>query len=237
MNTILRYTLIILTSVLTLTVGAQSVNPTATYTDTDGETVTLASGESYSGSAPLMLHLSANKTDADNMTAYFEWRVYSEANNTSPLYVRYEENTDFTFNESGSFRIYLIARFTDAFGQTIEWNEEDNSPITVSISESELIMPNAFSPNGDGINDIYKPKSGFKSITEFRGYIFNRWGVKLFEWSDPSTGWDGTYKGKDVADGVYFCLIKAKGADGRTFNIKKDVNLLRGYTEGTTINP
>ncbi len=37
---------------------------------------------------------------------------------------------------------------------------------------------------------------------------------KLFEWSDPATGWDGTYSGKPVKEGVYFCLVKAKGADG-----------------------
>ena len=44
-------------------------------------------------------------------------------------------------------------------------------------------------------------------------------------------------KGKDVAQGVYYVLVKAKGADGRTFNIKRDVNLLRGYTESSTANP
>lgn len=40
--------------------------------------------------------------------------------------------------------------------------------------------------------------------------------------------------GKDVAQGVYFVLVKAKGADGKEYNIKRDVNLLRGYTEGVT---
>ena len=44
---------------------------------------------------------------------------------------------------------------------------------------------------------------------------------------------DGKYKGKDVAQGVYFVLVKAKGADGKTYNIKRDVNLLRGSTEST----
>ena len=99
---------------------------------------------------------------------------------------------------------------------------------------SSLLMPNAFSPNGDGINDIYKPKSGYQNITEFHAYIFNRWGQKLFEWTDPATGWDGTYKGSPVKDGVYFCLVKAKGADGKIYNFKKDVNLLRGYIENQT---
>ena len=94
-------------------------------------------------------------------------------------------------------------------------------------------MPNAFSPNGDGINDIYKAKDGYQSLTEFHAYIFNRWGQKLYEWTNPADGWDGKYKGKDVAQGVYYVPVKAKGADGKTYNIKRDVNLLRGYTEGT----
>ena len=92
-------------------------------------------------------------------------------------------------------------------------------------------MPNAFSPNGDGINDIYKPKEGYQNLKEFHAYIYNRWGQKLYDWTDPSTGWDGTFHGTPVKDGVYFCLVKAKGADGKTYNIKRDVNLLRGYIE------
>ena len=81
------------------------------------------------------------------------------------------------------------------------------------------------------IRDRYKAKDGYQSLIEFHAYIFNRWGQKLYEWTDPAGGWDGKYKGNDVKDGVYFVLVKAKGADGRKFNIKKDVNLLRGFTE------
>lgn len=215
---------------------AQSINPTAAYVDENGDSTVMSPGDSYSGSAPLVVHFAANKSDADGYTGYYEWRIYSEADSETPLYTRYEENTDFTFTQAGSFRIYLIARFTDSSGSSVEWGESDFQPFTISISESELSMPNAFSPNGDGINDIYKPKSGYKSIVEFNGYIFNRWGVKLFEWHDPSTGWDGTYHGSPVKQGVYFCLVKARGADGRQFNIKKDVNLLRGYSESTTVS-
>lgn len=214
--------------------NAQNINPTATYTDENGDTTVMSPGDTYSGSAPLAVHFAANKSDADGYSEYYEWRIYSESDSETPLYTRYDENTDFTFTEAGSFRIYLIARFTSSSGDEVEYTEDDNQPFTISISESELLMPNAFSPNGDGINDIYKPKSGYKSIVEFHAYIFNRWGKKLYEWTDPSTGWDGTYNGSPVKQGVYFCLVKARGADGRKFNIKKDVNLLRGYTEGTT---
>ena len=94
-----------------------------------------------------------------------------------------------------------------------------------------LEMPNAFSPNGDGVNDIYKAKSNHRSIVEFHAYIFNRWGQKLFDWTNINEGWDGTVHGKPVKDGTYFVLVKAKGADGRDYNIKKDVNILRTYIE------
>ena len=47
-----------------------------------------------------------------------------------------------------------------------------------------------------------------------------------------SKGWDGKHNGNPVKEGVYYVLVKAKGSDGREYNIRKDVNLLRGYTEG-----
>ena len=140
------------------------------------------------------------------------------------MFIRYEADTQYTFNAAGTFamRLYEILN-----GDTINIYD----PITVTISESELQMPNAFSPNGDGVNDIYKAKSGYKSIIEFRAVIFNRWGQKIYEWKDPAGGWDGKFNGQDVKEGVYFVQVNAKGADGKVFNIKKDVNLLRSYIE------
>ena len=99
------------------------------------------------------------------------------------------------------------------------------------ITESKLSFPNAFSPNGDGKNDKFIAKE-CQNISEFHAYIFNRWGQKLFDWTNSADGWDGTYNGKPVNEGVYFLLCKAKGTDGKTYNIRKDVNLLRGFYEG-----
>ena len=207
-----------------------SVTPTAAFTGPDGETT---SNESYSGSAPVHATFEAHPTDHAGWDAYYEWRFYKNADQ-EPYIIRYEENTDLEFNQSGLHRIFLYAKFTKD-GMTLEQNNED-SPLSITVAESILQMPNAFTPNGDGINDIYKAKDGYQSLTEFHAYIFNRWGQKLFEWTNPADGWDGTYKGKPVKDGVYFCLVKAKGADGKTYNIKRDVNLLRGYIENSTTN-
>ena len=120
-----------------------------------------------------------------------------------------------------------------AHAQDVADNDSMASDSTVVLT-STLIMPNAFSPNNDKINDVYMVKS-YQNIVEFHAYIFNRWGQKLYEWTDLEGGWDGTYRGNDVKQGTYFVLVKAKGADGQTYNIRKDVNLLRGYTEGTSI--
>ena len=119
-----------------------------------------------------------------------------------------------------------------AHAQEVADNDSVASDSTVVLT-STLIMPNAFSPNNDKINDVYMVKS-YQNIVEFHAYIFNRWGQKLYEWTDLEGGWDGTYRGNDVKQGTYFVLVKAKGADGQTYNIRKDVNLLRGYTEGTS---
>ena len=122
---------------------------------------------------------------------------------------------------------------TDTVAYTNEYWQSEGSPLSISIAESKLEMPNAFSPNGDGINDVYKAKSGYQSLVEFQATIFNRWGQKLYSWNDPAGGWDGKFNGQDVKQGVYYVLVKARGADGRKFNIRRDVNLLRGYTETT----
>jgi len=121
-----------------------------------------------------------------------------------------------------------------AHAQEVTDNDTQTSDSTVVLT-STLTMPNAFSPNHDDINDIYKVKQ-YQNIVEFRATIFNRWGQKLYEWTRIDEGWDGTYRGKDVKQGTYFVLVKARGADGQVYNIRKDVNLLRDYNEETSNN-
>lgn len=217
-----------LMALLSLTAQAQSVNPTAIYTDEEQNIVEATTD--FMEQAPLDVTFRANPTDMGIHTPAYEWHFCKEGETQDRL-VRYEEDTQYTFTESGTFKVTLKTRLTDID------EELDSVVIRVTISESKLDFPNAFSPNGDGINDVYRAKPGYRSIVQFHAYIFNRWGQKLYEWTDPAGGWDGTYKGSDVKQGTYYVLVKAKGADGREYNIKRDVNLLRGYIEGTTTTP
>lgn len=211
-----------------------TINPTATYTTYEGEQET---SSSYSGNAPLTGTFSANPENTTGWDAHYEWRFTYE-NESEPYLIRYEEETEYVFTKAGTHHIILYATFTQG-GETISydadyWMEEIGEPFNVTISESKLIMPNAFSPNGDEKNDTYKVKT-YQSLVEFHAAIYNRWGQKLYEWDDPAAdGWDGKFHGQDVKQGVYFCDVKAKGADGRDYHIRIDVNLLRGYTESTS---
>lgn len=207
----------------------QKVKISATYLDSDKNLV--ESEADISGEAPLDVSFRVISEGIDDHTPAYEWHFRKDGA-TQDMLVRYEESTQYTFTESGKFKVTLKTRLTDT------GVELDSCSLTVTISESRLEMPNAFSPNDDQKNDIYGAKgvsnpnstAHYKSIIEFHGYIFNRWGQKLFEWTDVSKGWDGTYNGHPVKEGVYYVLVKAKGADGREYNIKKDVNLLRSYS-------
>lgn len=205
---------------------------------TDSSDETQSGVTNFEGSAPINATFRFEAFDADDWNMTFEWRFCHQGGTLDePYMVRYEESPQVTFTQAGTDSIALYAVFTKEGKEPVEykslyWHDgQDITPLTVMASESVLTFPNAFSPNGDGINDFFKPKT-FESIVDFHATIYNRWGQKMYEWDDVrGEGWDGKFHGKDVKQGVYFIQVKAHGADGREFLIKKDVNLLRGYTE------
>ena len=202
--------------------GRPSVSPTATFLNEDG--VETESTDNIQGQAPLTVTFRANPMDTDGLSPTYEWHFQMDGDDKD-LAVRYEEETQYTFVTAGVNLVTLVVKYNHAELEDVTYT------FTVTISASKLVFPNAFSPNnGDLINNIFKAKE-YQSIVEFHAYIFNRWGQKLYDWTDPAGGWDGTYNGKDVKEGVYFLLCNAKGADGTVYTIKKDVNLLRGYIE------
>ena len=201
-----------------------NANPTMVYIDADGAEV---EDVQYDGDAPLDVTFYANPEHVGNYTPRYEWR-FTRMNETAPFLIRYDENTSFTFRESGAFTISLNISFVEGT-DTIEFVMDE--PFKINLSESKLELPNAFTPNGDGINDIFKVKEGYRSIIEFKACVFDRWGKKLYEWTDLEGGWDGKSGGHDVPDGAYYLNVEARGADGRQYHIKKAINILRGFSE------
>ncbi|MEY2963101.1 MAG: hypothetical protein RL754_362 [Bacteroidota bacterium] len=86
----------------------------------------------------------------------------------------------------------------------------------------EITVPNFFTPNADGINDLFEIQADNTEMLHQR--IYNRWGALIFESFDPTVQWDGTHKGRPVASGVYFVEVEAINAysEGRTI-VKRSV--------------
>ena len=213
---------------LLATTASADIELKATYTDKQG--VEVVATEDLNAEAPLYVQFTSNPSNLDPAAA-IEWHI---TNTSADINVtRYEENTSYTFTAAGKNTITLNVVLD---GEIIE-----TKSMNITISDSHLEIPNAFSPNGDGINEYLQAKTNTKSIVEFHAYIFNRHGQKLYDWTDwqnEKSGWDGTHNGHPVKDGVYFVYVKARGADGMEYNIRRDVNLLRNFnTVDNTSNP
>lgn len=97
---------------------------------------------------------------------------------------------------------------------------KDSVELFSSDCYSFIEVPNVFTPNNDGINDLFGVNA--KSILIFSGTIVNRWGRQVFSWKDFAWGWNGKLNGigNDLSSGVYYYLIKATGEDGKFFDLK-----------------
>lgn len=168
------------------------------------------------GSAPCSIEFHAAVTDA---VIFKEWQMSRDPEFNDIFYRNNNLDFDFVFQEEGTTYVRFTASneaaTCDYYGPSYE----------VSIGDSQLICPNAFSPGAsEGVNDVWKVS--FKSLVDFDCHIFNRWGIQVAHFSNPADGWDGKYNGKYVPAGVYYYVIKARGADGKSYSLKGDINII-----------
>ncbi|TVQ47026.1 MAG: gliding motility-associated C-terminal domain-containing protein [Saprospirales bacterium] len=113
---------------------------------------------------------------------------------------------------------------SDAFGCI------DSIEITVFVEKRPcappfVFLPNAFSPNGDGMNDVLYVRG--EDIINMELRIYNRYGQEVFYSNDKSRGWDGVFGGEDMPAGVYAYFLKVECRDGMINELKGNINLLR----------
>jgi gliding motility-associated-like protein len=101
---------------------------------------------------------------------------------------------------------------------------EDTLRIDLSYY-SELNVPNIFTPNGDGQNDIYYCYG--KDIIQYQLEIFDRWGGRMFISNDLNYGWDGIFNNFAVESGIYVAIIRATGIDGQKYELSQNIKLVR----------
>ena len=127
-----------------------------------------------------------------------------------------------TLPEIGKYHVTLSA--TSAHG----CKDQVTKIITVK-NNFNMFIPNSFSPNFDGLNDVFVPVYSKEGI-DVRSYemeIFNRWGDLLFKTKDISKGWEGLSKGEPMKQDVYVYKIRYKDADGQSYEKIGNVSLLK----------
>lgn len=167
------------------------------------------------GSAPARISFYAYTTDG---VIHNEWQMSRDQNFENPEYRFYQKDLDYEFTDEGTFFLRYIGSNAEGTCETF------GDVYTVTIGSSALECPNAFSPNGDGVNDMWKVS--YRSLIEFNCEIFNRNGQKIYGFNEPSGGWDGTWNGKLVKPGVYYYVITATGADGVKYKKSGDINII-----------
>lgn len=153
------------------------------------------------------VHFNNTSTDA----TIYHWNFGDGA--TSSL-----ENPSHTFEFTGQYPVQLIANNVYGCVDTIVKMLE-------VMPEFTLYIPNAFTPNGDGYNEIFYAVG--EEIAEFEMLIFDRWGEAIFESSSIDSGWDGNYRGVPVESEVYVYKVKVKDSLGEWHDIAGHITLVR----------
>ena len=129
-----------------------------------------------------------------------------------------------TFSEVGQYNISAIVNLScgiDTLFKTLTIIKCD------STSEPcQLYVPNAFTPNNDGINDKFYPLTGC-SFEHYEFLIYNKWGELIFKTTNQTDKWDGKFKGEDCSSDVYVYLITYKFPFQQTKNAYGTITLLR----------
>lgn len=134
----------------------------------------------------------------------------------------FDQHPVYTFPDTGSQVITLIV--THASGckdTTVQFLDV--------IPEVRYYLPNAFTPNGDGVNDLFLGNGLLEGASNFRLSIWNRYGEKLFETNDPDAGWNGRKDnvGKPSTQGVYVVVVNYVGPRGEQIEIRGFATLIR----------
>lgn len=190
----------------------------------DNQSSSSGATDALGGSAPAEIEFNAEVSDAVRFT---EWQLSNTPDFDIIDYRFPQTNIVHTFTEYGT----TYARFVcaDDSGDC----QFESQTYEIAIGASSLKCPNAFSPaDQNGVNDEWKVS--YSSLVEFECNIFNRWGVHIIKLTDPSQGWDGRHGGKFVPSGVYYYVIRARGADGKEYKLAGDINVINYRTSSGT---
>lgn len=158
---------------------------------------------------PIYLYNNSSAPPRSSLQWFFNDTLAPESNQENPVHY---------FPTGGKYPIVLVV--TDNIGCT------DTTIQIIEIGdEFTLYVPNSFSPNGDGTNDVFMPKG--MGIKDYQLSIFNRWGQLLFSSNEASNCWDGRYKGSDCKGDTYQWVITTLDYKGQRKTTMGTVTIIR----------
>ena len=168
----------------------------------------------------LPLEITFTAENASSKVSYYDWYITKNIDNPgTPIHFT-EPEIRHTFsemiNEDDADYITKLTVSNDYCSIT--------DSVEITIIKSFIDAPNFMVIGGDYPKEF---RVVYKSLATFHGYIYNRWGRKLFEWDDPAKGWDMKHRGKYVAPGVYYYVVRAKGTDGYSQNKSGSITIIR----------
>jgi gliding motility-associated-like protein len=155
---------------------------------------------------------------ASSTTPGTEFNWYVTPTGGAPIYT----GTTFTTPPISGNVIYYVEAKNTATGLT---SPRATANVIVNVTANNIFVPNAFTPNSDGKNDIlyvYAP-----SIKNLKLWVYDQWGELQFQSNNQSNGWDGTFKGRIQPVGVYVYYMEATTNDGNLIKKKGTITLLR----------
>jgi gliding motility-associated-like protein len=158
-----------------------------------------------------------------NSKSTFQWNFGDSTKAVGPK----KEVIEHNYDKAGTYTIKLTA---------INNYPSQNPPMCISTATQEikkeqpliLYMPNSFSPNKDGINEVFKAEGDKASFKQFRMSIYDRWGSLVFYSEDIDKGWDGTVKGSDKTQmDAYVYIINIKDLKNHDITYRGIINLTK----------
>ena len=149
------------------------------------------------------------------------------------MIVAYEQAPVYTYENSGTYKVKLVAKKSSGLQTCV-----DTAFINgfIRVDTSFVSVPNVFTPNGDGSNDLFIVK--FWSMQSLNISIFNRWGKRIHFWESnnvrgfenayTATVWDGRLGGRFASPGVYYYIVEGKGRDEKGRKAHGFFHLFRG---------
>lgn len=106
--------------------------------------------------------------------------------------------------------------------------EADNITAVFVDKRNDIVMPTGFTPNGDGVNDVFSPLGAqARYARDYEMQVWNRWGQEVFRANEYSYGWDGNHNGVQAQTGVYAYILKYKNVLNEYKVVKGNVTLIR----------